>query len=187
MAKKNIIVAGITRSGLTMTMQMLYAGGYPCAGDYPAFEPYDMKQVDFEKHRGEAVKAVDTHNQFPPAGEYHVIRLTRNRTEQMKSITKMLKLLGEVVTRNDRKRMERNLVKDYTNIDRWIRKQSAYLILSFEDILADPETAAHKLAEFVGEPLDIEKMVKIVTKRSPKCYDGMLEAAQINTMDYGRS
>ena len=30
-----IIVIGIARSGLTVTMQMLEAGGYPCEGHYP--------------------------------------------------------------------------------------------------------------------------------------------------------
>lgn len=70
-----LIVAGITRSGLSLTMQMLHAGGYPCEGEPPDFEPHPVGEMPWERCERRAVKLVDAHHQFPPAGSYDVIRL----------------------------------------------------------------------------------------------------------------
>lgn len=56
-----IIVTGIARSGLSLTMQMLHAGGIPCAGEPPAFEPYPLGQIeektDEDLHRNRQMEA----------------------------------------------------------------------------------------------------------------------------------
>lgn len=54
--KETVIVAGITRSGLTATMQMLAGGGFPCLGEYPGFEPYGVGQVPWQRCEGLAVQ-----------------------------------------------------------------------------------------------------------------------------------
>ena len=55
-----IIVAGLTRSGLSVTMQMLWAGGYPCLGRWPAFEQYAVGRVPWHLLPDRvAVKLVD--------------------------------------------------------------------------------------------------------------------------------
>lgn len=179
---KTIIVAGITRSGLTMTMQMLNAGGYPCAGEYPAFEPYDIGEIPFEKLKGKAIKAVDTHLQFPPTGDYLVIRLKRNMTEQSKSIAKFIKIMGVHVNRSEMKQMKKNLPKDYAKIDAWAKRQKECLDISFEEILANPKGAAELIEHYAGTKLDTEKMANVVVKRGAECYDGLLEAKQVNEM-----
>lgn len=177
-----IIVAGITRSGLSMTMQMLNAGGYPCAGEYPAFEPYDIGEIPFDKLKGMAIKSVDTHLQFPPSGDYVVIRLKRNMIEQSKSIVKFIKIMGVPVNRSEIKQIKKNLPKDYAKIDRWAKRQSKCLEISFEEILADPKGAAELIEHYSGTKLDTVKMAAVVVKRGAECYDGLLEAKQVNEM-----
>lgn len=172
---KTIIVAGIARSGLTMTMQMLKAGGYPCVGEYPAFEPYHIGRIPVGEITGKAVKIVDTHLQFPPEGEYYVIRLRRNYKEQAKSTAKFLRVLGLPVDRTAIKTLEKSFAKDMAKIDGWAKKQKGMMILDFEDIIDNPYAAAWKIAGFLQTPMSCVSMARAVFKRSSKCYPGMLE------------
>ena len=175
---KTIIVAGITRSGLTVTMQMLQAGGYPCFGEYPAFENHELGKIPFKELHGKAIKVVDTHRQFPPPGDYYVIRLRRNYTQQAKSICKFINLFTTVLpnTRKAIREIERQLPKEYLKIDAWAKKQTAVMTLDFENIILSTKQSAEKIKEFTGESLDIEKMCGVVFKRETDCYPTMLEA-----------
>jgi hypothetical protein len=173
---KTVIVAGITRSGLTLTMQMLHAGGYPCAGTYPAFEDYPLGRIPFGQCTGKAIKVVDTHTQLPPTGEYYVIRTSRDYKELSKSMRKFLNLTtGRSLSREDMRKMEKSLPYDYYQIDSWAKKQKGLLVLDFEEMILQPEDVALKIAEFIQHPLDIQKMVDTVVPRHPDCYPTMLE------------
>lgn len=176
---KTIIVAGIARSGLTATMQMLNAGGYPCVGEYPAFEAYQIGQVPVGILKGKAFKCVDTHLHFPNPGDYHVIRLRRNLKQQAKSSLKFLRMLGQPVDRRAVKQFEKSFPQDYRKIDSWAKRQKGVLEIDFENIILDPVEVAKRIAEFTGESLDIDKMASVIIKRGPECYDGMLELEMI--------
>lgn len=179
---KTIIVAGVTRSGLTMTMQMLKAGGYPCHGEYPAFEPSDIGQIPFSELAGNAIKVVDTHTQFPPTGDYHVILLRRNTREQAKSIIKFLNLVaGFKVSKSKGSiaRFEKSVISDMAKIDAWAKRQSGLLEIDFESIISAPIAYSFKIADFVGKELSISAMASVVVKRTTMCYDGLLEATFI--------
>lgn len=82
-----ILVVGLTRSGLSLTMQMLHAGGHSCFGGPPAFDGYDLGKIPWRSVGMMAVKVVETHLQFPPRdfGPFRVIRLGRDFREQAKS------------------------------------------------------------------------------------------------------
>lgn len=173
---KTILISGITRSGLTLTMQMLNAGGYPCFGEYPAFEGYELGKIPFNECSGMAIKAIDTHLQMPPPGDYHVIRLRRNYKQQAKSMVKFLNEVANIPqTREFVKEIEKSLPKDYIKIDRWAQKQAGLLILDFEELILHPLVAAKKLHDFVGHPLNIKKMVACVKTRDTNCYPTMIE------------
>ena len=90
-----IIVGGVTRSGMTVTMQMLHMGGFPCFGNPPAFETYMIEKIPWGECEGRAVKLIDMHRHFPPNGDYRVILLKRSLREQAKSINKFLRMLQE--------------------------------------------------------------------------------------------
>ncbi len=176
---KTIIVAGITRSGLTATMQMLDAGGYPCAGKYPSYEAFDIGEIPFEDLQGKAIKVVDTHIQFPPTGEYHVIRLRRNYKQQAKSMHKLLSMQMPL-PKSAISQMEKSLPKDYVAIDAWAKRQKGLLELDFEEIITNPMDAAIKIAVFVEQPLVVNQMAAVIKERSTDCYHTMLETTLIN-------
>lgn len=174
---KTIIIAGITRSGTTAIMQMLHAGGYPCFGTYPAFEDYEMGKIPFKENIGKAFKIIDTHLQFPPSGEYYVIRLRRNHKQQAQSIGKFLNaMVGVPVTASMVKKIEKSIAPDLKKIDTWAKKQKGFIIVDFEDIIEKPMAVGHVITNFIGCELDVEKMAAVIEKRTTNCYDGLLEA-----------
>lgn len=170
METKTILVCGITRSGLTATMQMLRAAGYPCFGTYPAFED-NHNQV----YPGKACKLVDTNRCFPPTGDYHVILLWRDNVQQAKSIAKLLRTIGQPVNKQETKKMQNSIGPDFRNISDWAKRQRGFLLLGFHEIINDPLAAACKIKQFVAEPLDVGKMADMIISRSTDCYPTMLE------------
>jgi hypothetical protein len=174
-----IIVGGIARSGLTITMQMLHAGGYPCVGDAPAFEPFQVDMIPWEKCAGRAVKAVDIQLQFPPDGDYRVIMPFRDINEQAKSTIKFLKCVALVRLPISKKAMIRSIKSDYQKIHKWLKKEHDPLHIAFEDLILKPMDSAKKIRDWVGRDLDINRMARCVLPRSPGCYKTMLELSFI--------
>lgn len=169
-----IIIAGIARSGLTVTMQMLHAGGIPCVGEWPAFEPYGFEEIPWTECRGKAVKLVDAHLQIPPDGEYDVIRLHRDAQQQARSQIKFAQAILGRSLGTSVNRMAKSFAADYAVIDEWAKKHRT-LHLYFEDIIRQPAATAAKLAEWLRTPVDIEKMAACVVKRKADCHPTLLE------------
>lgn len=175
-----IIVAGITRSGLSLTMQMLAAGGYPCAGTFPDYEPFPIGQIPWSGIDGMAVKLVDAHRQLPPVGpKYRIIRLNRNKTEQARSINKWMAAFFHLSANVSV--LLGSLRRDYETIDAWASEHDT-LVLEFESIIKSPRESAERIVEWLGCPLDIDEMVKAVKPRGVECYQGLLELELISGM-----
>lgn len=174
--KPTIIVAGCTRSGMTMTMQMLHAGGVPCSGEFPAFEPHDMGEIPWNDVQEKAVKLVDSHLQFPPHGMYRVILTSRNVVQQSMSIAKFLSYQGFHL-RIDKTRLRESVNRDMKTISDWAYQQESVLELPFEKTLKSPDIVAKQIRDFIGPEysLDPERAASAVIKRSHKCYPGLME------------
>lgn len=173
-----IIVAGIARSGLTMTMQMLNAGGHPCAGEYPAFEPYGIGDIPWMILKGKAVKLVDAQLQLPrKLKKQSVILLTRDLAQQAKSLNKFIGALTGLPPTSEAA-LIRSYKRDYAVIRKWAKKQTC-ITLSFEDVLKHPRKNAEAIARFTGKDLDLEKMAAAVIPRSPDCHKELLEAGMV--------
>ena len=171
-----IVIAGITRSGLSLTMQMLEAGGIDCVGEWPAYEKYPMGSIQWEAIKGRAVKVVDTHRQLPPKGKYKVIRLHRSISEQSKSIIRFMDQIGGItVPMSNCKKIARSLFYDYAIIDHWANKQDYVLRLKFEDLIKDKEQVANRLNVFLGGGLDTLKMQGVVIDRGVESQEELLE------------
>lgn len=177
-----VIVAGITRSGLTMVMQMLEAGGMPCHGEWPAFEPSEIGCIPWHQLDGKAVKLVDAHMHAPygDVPPFQVIRLQRDRREQVKSICKFLDAVASplLTAGVDQKAMGKQIKRDYRVIDDWARRHPN-MTLRFEDVIRDPLKAAIGLKHFVRADLDHRKMAMAVMDRSPRCHERLLELEMI--------
>ena len=171
---KTVIVTGCARSGLTLTMNLLFYGGYPCFGGPPAFEEIQPKRSDWEKLTGTAVKLIDPQQgSFPPTGDYVVILTKRNFKEQTKSTLKFIRAMG-ITAPKESPKMLKSIITDWEKIRVWAARQSKMEIFEFSDTLSDPIGAVYKLSQLIEFPLDIRAM-ECVVKRGPECLNEMLE------------
>ncbi|MCK5609317.1 hypothetical protein KAR91_46015 [Candidatus Pacearchaeota archaeon] len=176
--KEYTIVAGVTRSGMTATMQMLNAGGYSCAGEYPDFEPFGIGCIPWPECVGKAVKVVDTHLQFPPKnGDYKIILLKRDIKQQAKSMIKFLKACGFNMNVN-MKAMKKSIKDDYKKIENWSKNYKT-LKVTFESIIDQPHITSLKITKFVGGEIDVSKMSDVIIKRSSDCVSELFELSMI--------
>ena len=74
---RTILILGLARSGTSLLMQMLEAGGYPCFGEGPGFEPCMPDDIPWNEVKGKAVKVLDPqYGKFPPKGAVSYTHLT---------------------------------------------------------------------------------------------------------------
>ena len=186
--KPIILVTGLARSGLTMTMQMLHAGGLNCLGEFPAFEPYGIGDIPWEKCEGIAVKLIDPQLQRPPSGrEYKIILLHRNAWQQAKSTIKFVRALTTgIIPPPSTFRLMRSIRRDCSEIRQWARQHDR-ISINFEDIVKHPTAAALRIESFVGEKLDTVKMSAAVIPRGTACLKGLLEIDMIEKGGQGNA
>ena len=176
-----IVVSGLPRSGTSMMMKMLEAGGIPPLTDrrreadqdnpegYYEFER--VKQIDkgdtawLAQAEGKAVKVISALLQHLPR-EYHyrVLFMERHLPEILSSQQKMLVRRGEDAEETDDEKLMRLFTKHLQQVRGWLAEQNNFdvLYLHYSDILADPEAMASAVNDFLVPALDVEKMAHIV-------------------------
>ena len=181
-----IVVSGLPRSGTSMMMQMLEAGGVEPMTDglRTADESnpqgyYELEKVKDLEHaadklwlrdaRGRAVKIIAFLMRFlPETFNYRVIFMHRRLDEVLASQTKMLAKLGETTETEDPRMRE--LFAD--NLAR-TKSQLAYrpcfetLHVKYRDVIEDGPRHADELNRFLGGRLDTEAMAAVV---NPELY-----------------
>lgn len=174
-----IIVTGLARSGLTATMQMLNAGGYPCLGEYPAFEKYDVGKTPWRECDGKTVKLVDAQLHFPPEDiNTKVIILSRNLKQQAKSFNKFIGYLNNLPP-SKKYLLIKSFKKDMIIIRTFFKKYKP-LSITFENIIKQPENTARTISQFIDFPLDIKKAAGIIINRKTTCGPKFYELDMIN-------
>lgn len=198
-ALPTIVVAGLGRCGTSLMMQMLHAGGVPCAGDWPDFETNDSMSGRFDAKafsalRGKAIKLI-TPADLPigPMPRHVVIWLDRDPQEQAKSQLKMLYGIGAPVA-NNRKSM-RVFVAGLRR-DRPLNMAAAgvgrlpNLRLSFEGLITRPANSVSALEAFLlshgYDTVDRRAMQQQTRPRSAACYPGMMEVELFNSPSFER-
>jgi hypothetical protein len=178
----NYIVSGLERSGTSLLMQMLDAGGVPSAFDHssrPAddnnprgyFELEGGKIINklmegtfpFEEHKGRFVKITAYGMKFLPQGNYKIIYSLRDIEEILDSMEKMSKIKDE--NRADTRELFLRL--NEMMIDKIkTRTDIQALFINYNEILADPETNAQIICDFIGESdIDKEKMTGSIDRK----------------------
>ena len=168
------VVAGLPRSGTSMMMQMLAAAGLPAYADEKRIPDEDNPRGYFEHEqatrlhqdaswipeaRGKAVKIVAHLLPFLPVGEqYRLIFMHRDIREVVASQKAMLERLGRKGGGLAEARLLRAYTQQLMRVQTWLRRRAEIpvLALSYAEALADPATAAAKLARFLGQPFDRE-------------------------------
>lgn len=170
-----IVVAGLGRCGSSLTMQMLAAGGVPCAGRFPDFEVrgaahyVSAAQLLQLAPPGHAVKILDPHLRLDHQARCRLILLHRNPVEQAKSIAKFTAAtIGARYNREQRRRLVSSLERDWVACTRTFLVHQP-LIVRFENLLADPRTETERIRDFLHQPFDLAKAEAMVQARSSEC------------------
>lgn len=179
-----VVVSGLPRSGTSMTMKMLEAGGVPLMVDHVReadednpkgyFELERVKKLQEEADktwlgasRGKAVKVVsELLKELPPEHYYRVVFMRRHLQEVMASQNKMLERRGEPLAGDDEK--IRELFERHLRITQfWLARQPNFetLYLEYAKAVADPEPAARAIRDFLRLELDVERMCDAVDGR----------------------
>lgn len=178
------IVSGFGRCGSSLVMQMLNAGGMPCAGEYPAFEAAESSghlggaSISAEwlaSIPGHAVKILDPQNGRIPRSVCCVIWCSRDYHEQARSQAKFAAMFGMPVNRDTVRAFEESYRRDKPAAVKSLLRTgtSGIMEVRFDDLLRNPQDEARKIADYCCTTLDVEKMATQVRRRSPLCAPGM--------------
>ncbi|MCB0204244.1 MAG: sulfotransferase domain-containing protein [Anaerolineae bacterium] len=176
-----VVVSGLPRSGTSMMMKSLEAGGLlpvtdelrEADEDNPKgyYELERVKQMDkgdtswVADAQGKVVKVISALlEHLPPGYEYKVIFMRRNMEEILASQKKMLERRGEPTDRVSDEDLTRLFSKHLQKVDTWMRAQSNFSVLyvDYNEMLASPEPFAHQVNQFLGGRLDEQKMATVV-------------------------
>jgi len=177
----NYIVSGLERSGTSLLMQILYAGGAPIAFDSSRHADvnnpkgyYELeggkiinrlmeKTFPFEDYTGRFIKITAFGLQFLPPGKYTIIYSERNLDEILDSMEKMARIQDR-----NREETKKSFEKLNTMIKTLIttREDITTLFVNYNDIVCYPEQTVQKIYEFLKVPeLDVYRMIAVVDKR----------------------
>jgi len=172
-----IVVSGLPRSGTSLAMQMLAAGGLSVLSDglresdednprgYCEWEP--AKQLPTEpgliaQAEGKAVKVISSLLPALPAEhEYRVIFMLRPLDEVLASQAAMIRRRGRQGPPLPVQAMQAALRAHLAQMDAVIAsRESGFRVLrvNYHDLIADSRRAAQLISQFLDLPLDVESM-----------------------------
>jgi hypothetical protein len=181
MADKPItIVSGLPRSGTSMMMQMLAAGGIPPLTD-------EIRKADVDNPRGyyelEAVKKTKEDPSWlneaagrvvkmvhlllydlPPDRRYRVIFIERNIDEVLASQKKMLERLGKADETLSDEQLARVFSGQLDDLKAWLAGRDNFEVfyVRYNDLIKGSREIVERINEFLGGGLDADAMFGVV-------------------------
>ncbi len=178
-----VIVSGLPRSGTSMMMKMLEAGGCQILTDnlreadannpkgYYEFERVkNMKDGDLDwmpEAVGKVVKIVTGLIMFLPVGfNYRVIFMRRDLNEILSSQKKMLGRLGKEDDNIPDDKMAKVYEEHLKEVRGWLVRQPNIetLYVNYNAMLKDPTEALTRINEFLGGGMDVSVMAAVVDR-----------------------
>lgn len=175
------IVSGLPRSGTSLAMQMLRAGGMPVLADatrapdtdnpagYLEYAPVLRTATDASwvaQAPGHAVKVIYALlRQLPQGFEYRVLFMQRRLEEVIASQQQML--ARQAARPEDglaRERLAAVFAAQLAETETWLAQQPGFrkLVLDYREVVADPPAAACAIDDFLGGRLDRDAMASAV-------------------------
>ena len=176
------VVSGLPRSGTSLMMQMLAAGGLPPLTDgirapdednprgYLEFEPVKRTRQDpswVSSANGKCVKMVYLLlRDLPAASQYRVILMRRDLSEVIASQAAMLERSGKQGGNLPADRMAALYTGQLNQIVEWIARQPNFTLLEMEhrDCLYRTAEAATAITQFLGGSLDEKRMTAAIDR-----------------------
>ena len=176
-----VLVTGLPRSGTSLAMRMLEAGGVPVVADGLRTADEDNPNGYYELEavrgldktadaswladaKGKAVKVV-SHlvTWLPDRHDYQVIFMERSLDEVMASQNKMLVNRDRTEDRGDDQKIRAAYQRHLEQTKRFLAGRSCFstLYLPYRAVVEQPHEAAQRIAEFLGRLLDVEAMAKV--------------------------
>lgn len=181
--KPIVVVSGLPRSGTSMAMKMLEAGGMPILADgirtpdisnpkgYYEFEP--VKELDkggdvawLAEARGKAVKIISfLLTWLPEHYDYRVVFMQRDLHEAIASQNAMLAHRGETPAPGSASDDQiRRMYEDHLQkIARFMANRSCFssVTVAYRDVVENPREAAVRIDAFLGGGLDVDRMARV--------------------------
>ena len=175
------VVSGLPRSGTSMMMQMLRAGGLTCLTD-------ELREADISNPKGyfefEKVKGLRADNSWlpeakgkvikiishllaclPPELNYKIIFMERDLDEVLASQRKMLVNQGQGEENLSDERLGQIFAQQLRQVRKMLAdRQISTLFLGYKDVLEDPVEISTQLQAFLGNNLDQQAMRDVVDR-----------------------
>lgn len=178
--KAIVVVSGLPRSGTSLMMKMLEAGGVPLVVD-------NLRQADIDNPNGyyelESVKALDKGDvgwlvdaqgsavkvisallvHLPPIYTYRVIFMQRSMQEVLASQRRMLIHRNLPADSEDESRLAALYTRHLQKVQGWMAQQPSFssLTVDYSRLLsseANADAAIDEIVDFLQRPLNTEKM-----------------------------
>jgi len=176
------LVSGLPRSGTSMMMRMLEAGGLPVLADhlrtadednpegYYEFERVKKIEHDtawLEDARGHVVKMISALlKHLPPGYRYKIVFMRRKLEEVLASQREMLIRRGKPADASGDAKMAEYFTSHLHRIESWLAEQPNVdvLYVSYNELMQEPEAHCARVAEFLGLPLDASRMASVASR-----------------------
>jgi len=173
------VVSGLPRSGTSLIMQMLAAGGHPILTDqvrqadpdnprgYLEYEPVKALERDqswLVQAERQAIKVVSPLlTKLPGQFQYQVIFLRRDLDEILRSQDQMLQRRGQPAGPSA-DLMKSHFERHLKSLEDWLAKQSNFQVLycCHADLIRNPRITAEQIAAFLACNLDVNSMQGVV-------------------------
>ena len=180
MSEPIIIVSGLPRSGTSVMMQMLDAGGLPLYFD-------DQRQADVNNPKGyfesQSVKNLNQNHSFLNKAEnkvvkivshlltslpntfcYKIIFMQRDLQEIIESQNKMLARMDADAKIPDNYTLKKTYIKHLAQIQKWLdnTKNADHIFVSYNKLLESPKKHSEIISKFLQQNLYVDKMVSAV-------------------------
>ena len=174
------IVSGLPRSGTSMTMKMLEAGGIAPLTDHIRTADDDNPKGYYEYERAKKLREGDTSwvpeaqgkavkvigallVHMPPGYEYRVLFMRREMKEILASQAKMLENRGED-NKVDDETIAALFAKHVKQVEDWMNSQRnlKYIDVDYNAVIADPVPHIKKINQFLDGQLDESAMLEVV-------------------------
>ncbi|WOO39944.1 alkaline phosphatase family protein [Rubellicoccus peritrichatus] len=179
-----VVVSGLPRSGTSLMMQMLDAGGISIVTDKERvadesnpkgyYEDERVKKLPTEKDRswlkecrGQAIKIIAPLLGFiPPVLPVKIIFMQRDPNEVITSQRTMLERDGKTGATTEDEALARTFAAQLAGVNQLTvaRDKVELLVVGYADAVNDPKTVAQRVADFLGVDFDADKAAKVADK-----------------------